>query len=37
MQWINSVAEIQKDKQPPSVNYTKHMPDIDTLMQVWPS
>lgn len=36
MQWINSVADIHKTKQPPSVSYTKSMPDIDSLMQVWP-
>ncbi|EGR28165.1 hypothetical protein IMG5_181870 [Ichthyophthirius multifiliis] len=34
--WINNVAQIRKKKQPPSVSYTKQMPDIDTLMQVWP-
>ena len=36
-QWINSVADIQKGKQPPSVGYSKGMPDIDSLMQVWPA
>jgi len=36
-QWINSVADIQKGKQPPSVGYSKAMPDIDSLMQVWPA
>lgn len=35
-QWINSVADIHKTKQPPSVSYSKSMPDIDSLMQVWP-
>lgn len=35
--WVNSVNDIQKDKQPPSVNYSKQMPDIDSLMQVWPA
>jgi intraflagellar transport protein 46 len=34
--WISSVAEIHKTKQPPSVSYSKQMPDIDSLMQVWP-
>jgi len=34
--WINSVAEIHKNKQPPSVSYNRPMPDIDSLMQVWP-
>jgi intraflagellar transport protein 46 len=36
-QWVNSVADIHKNKQPPSVSYTKQMPDIDSLMQVWPA
>jgi intraflagellar transport protein 46 len=31
------VADIQKNKQPPSVGYSKSMPDIDSLMQVWPA
>ena len=34
MAWINDVAEIHKKKQPPSVSYSKGMPDIDSLMQV---
>jgi intraflagellar transport protein 46 len=34
--WINSVADVHKNKQPPSVSYSKSMPDIDSLMQVWP-
>lgn len=36
MAWINSVAEIHKNKQPPDVSYSKAMPDINNLMQVWP-
>lgn len=32
--WINDVAEIHKKKQPPSVTYSKIMPDIENLMQV---
>jgi intraflagellar transport protein 46 len=36
MTWINSVADIHKNKQPPSVSYSKQMPDIDSLMQIWP-
>ena len=36
MQWITSVGDIHKTKQPPSVSYSKPMPDIDSLMQVWP-
>lgn len=30
------MADIHKSKQPPSVSYTKRMPDIESLMQVWP-
>ena len=32
--WINDVAEIHKKKQPPSVSYSKTMPEIDNLMKV---
>jgi hypothetical protein len=34
MGWINDVEEIQKNKQAPTVGYSRNMPDIDTLMQV---
>lgn len=37
LEWINTVADVNKNKQPPSVGYSKSMPDIDSLMQVWPS
>ena len=33
--WINSVSDLHKARPPPTVNYTKNMPDIDTLMQEW--
>ena len=33
--WINSVQDLHKTRPPPTVNYTKQMPDIDTLMQEW--
>lgn len=36
LSWIDSVADVHKNKQPPSVSYSKRMPDIDSLMQVWP-
>lgn len=36
LSWISSIADIHKTKQPPSVSYSKQMPDIDSLMQVWP-
>jgi intraflagellar transport protein 46 len=35
--WISSVADIHKNKQPPSVSYSKPMPDIDSLMKEWPA
>jgi intraflagellar transport protein 46 len=36
LSWITSVGDVHKNKQPPTVSYTKPMPDIDSLMQVWP-
>lgn len=33
--WIADVDEIHKKWVAPSVFYTKKMPDIDNLMQVW--
>lgn len=33
--WISSIGEVHRSKPPPSVNYSKAMPDIDTLMDVW--
>lgn len=33
--WINSIAEVQRNKPQQSFKYTKNMPDIDTLMDVW--
>lgn len=33
--WINSVQDLHKTRPPPTVNYTKNMPDIDSLMQEW--
>lgn len=35
--WIKSMESLNKDKQPVSVSYSKTMPDIDALMQEWPS
>lgn len=34
--WIENLAELHRSKPLPQVNYTKNMPDIETLMQVWP-
>ncbi|CDW77990.1 intraflagellar transport protein 46 homolog [Stylonychia lemnae] len=33
--WIKSVQDLHKTRPPPTVNYTKQMPDIETLMQEW--
>lgn len=33
--WISSVQDLHKTRPPPTVNYTKNMPDYDTLMQEW--
>jgi len=30
--WINSVQDLHKTRPPPTVNYSKNMPDIDNLM-----
>ena len=35
--WVNSINGLHQEKPPPTVTYTKPMPDIDNLMQVWPS
>lgn len=34
-QWINSVNDLHKTRPPPTVQYTKSMPDIEQLMQEW--
>ena len=33
--WINNVQDLIKTRPPPTVNYSKNMPDYDTLMQEW--
>ncbi|CAG9312112.1 unnamed protein product [Blepharisma stoltei] len=35
--WISNIADAHRVKPPPTVNYSKNMPDIDTLMDVWPA
>jgi len=35
--WINSIADLHRHKPAPSVRYSKPMPDIETLMQIWPA
>ncbi|KAH9574817.1 hypothetical protein CY35_01G079600 [Sphagnum magellanicum] len=34
--WINSIKDLHHAKPPPSVVFSKPMPDIEKLMQVWP-
>lgn len=34
--WINSIKDLHRSKPPPQVHYSKSMPDIEALMQVWP-
>jgi len=34
--WIESIKELHRSKPMPTVHYTRQMPDIDSLMQVWP-
>ncbi|KFM58578.1 Intraflagellar transport protein 46-like protein, partial [Stegodyphus mimosarum] len=34
--WINSISNLHRSKPPPTVHYSRNMPDIETLMQEWP-
>ena len=34
--WIKDISDLHRSKPPPSVHYSKPMPDIDWLMQEWP-
>ena len=34
--WIEKVNELHKKQMASSVTYTKQMPDIESLMQIWP-
>ena len=34
--WITAVQDLHKTRPPPTVNYTKAMPEFDTLMEEWP-
>ncbi len=34
--WVESINDLHRSKPPPQVHYTKTMPDIERLMQVWP-
>ncbi|EDO32036.1 predicted protein, partial [Nematostella vectensis] len=35
--WIDSIRELHRQKPAPTVHYQRNMPDIETLMQEWPS
>jgi intraflagellar transport protein 46 len=34
--WINNINELHRTKPPPQVHYHRNMPDIESLMEVWP-
>lgn len=34
--WINSISNLHRSKPPPTVHYSRNMPDVETLMQEWP-
>nr|Q5DHJ5.1 RecName: Full=Intraflagellar transport protein 46 homolog [Schistosoma japonicum]AAW24711.1 SJCHGC08984 protein [Schistosoma japonicum] len=34
--WIKSIADLYRTKPPPTVHYTKNMPEISQLMSEWP-
>jgi len=34
--WITSIADLHRNKPPPTVTYKKPMPDVESLMQIWP-
>ncbi|XP_003387568.1 PREDICTED: intraflagellar transport protein 46 homolog [Amphimedon queenslandica] len=35
--WIENIKELHRQKPATNVHYTRNMPDIETLMQEWPS
>lgn len=35
--WVDRVGELHRQKPAPTVQYSKKMPDIEQLMQVWPA
>ena len=35
--WIINISDVAKQKPAPVVNYSKNMPDLEQLMQVWPA
>lgn len=34
--WVRDISDLHRAKPPPTVHYSKRMPDIDSLMQEWP-
>jgi len=34
--WIDKISDLHKQKMNPNVTYTKQMPDLESLMQLWP-
>jgi intraflagellar transport protein 46 len=34
--WIDQIGELHKEKMSSTVSYSKHMPDIESLLQIWP-
>jgi intraflagellar transport protein 46 len=34
--WVQSISDLHRSKPPPQVHYRRNMPDIDTLLDVWP-
>ncbi|XP_049524106.1 intraflagellar transport protein 46 homolog isoform X3 [Dermacentor silvarum] len=35
--WLQSVQELHRARPPPTVHYTRNMPDVESLMQEWPA
>mmetsp|Transcript_11079 Transcript_11079/g.28820 ORF Transcript_11079/g.28820 Transcript_11079/m.28820 type:complete len:502 (+) Transcript_11079:65-1570(+) len=35
--WIDSIKELHRNKPQPTVTYSKPMPDVEELMQIWPA
>jgi len=34
--WITNISDLHRSKPPPQVHYKNSMPDIETLMEIWP-
>ena len=37
LKWVASIAELRRSAPPPSVHYSKPMPEVEALMQEWPA